>query len=545
LRRLRLLFHLMRADYLERVRRHAFLVTLGFMAYFAYIALPPNPSSYSTLDFAGHRGIYNSAWVGCLVALMTSTFLSIAGFYLVKNAVEHDRRSGVGQILAATPLSKSGYTLGKWASNLAVLATMVGTLAVCAIGMQLLRGEDRHVDLVAIFAPFLVIALPAMAVTAGMAVLFETIPWLRGGLGNVAYFFVWVGGFMAGDMATRMRGGGIGSAPGVGTIVPSMMRAVSSHFHLALDPTSFNLGFNFKDRGMFVLQTFPWRGMTWTADLLWPRALWAAIGVGLALLAALPFDRFDAPVSSGRARSPDRRGRDPRSREPIAPAASESSSPREARPALTFASLSEPARSRHFITLPAAELKLAIRSLPRAWLFLALGLSLACWLVPLAIARAWILPFAWIWPLVLWSSMGTREFRDQTAPLLFSSPHPLGRQLPAQWLAGVTVAVIAGLGVGARLALGGDLHGVLAWSVGALFIPSLALAAGVWTHSGKLFEILYLLIWYIGPMNRIPFLDFMGTTEPAAESGASAGFATATVALLILAGWGRRHALRR
>src|SRR5439155_1111928 len=75
LRKLRVLYHLMRADYLERVRRHAFLVTLGFTVYFAYVALPPNPAPYSTLDFAGHRGIYNSAWVGCLVALMTSAFL--------------------------------------------------------------------------------------------------------------------------------------------------------------------------------------------------------------------------------------------------------------------------------------------------------------------------------------------------------------------------------------------------------------------------------------------------------------------------------------
>ena len=38
---LHVLHHVMRADYLERVRRHAFLVTLGFTVIFAYVALPP------------------------------------------------------------------------------------------------------------------------------------------------------------------------------------------------------------------------------------------------------------------------------------------------------------------------------------------------------------------------------------------------------------------------------------------------------------------------------------------------------------------------
>ena len=540
----------MRADYLERVRRHAFLVTLGFTVYFAYVALPPNPSPYSTLDFAGHRGIYNSAWVGCLVSLMTSAFLSIAGFYLVKNAVEHDRRSGVGQILAATPITKWGYTLGKWASNFGVLATMVGSLAVCSIGMQLLRGEDRHIDLAALLVPFVVIALPAIAVTAGAAVLFETIRWLRGGVGNVVYFFLWSGVFMAGDMATRMQGGGVGSVPGVSTVVPSMMRAVTSRFHLPLESTSFNLGFNIKSEGVYHLQTFRWEGMIWTAELLWPRLFWTLIGVGLALGAAIPFDRFDAlrPQERSRRRAGPGSGHR-RSANPTEPAADATASGHVAPHAtaargIAVTGLVEPSRRWSFLAMVVAELRLALRGAPRAWAIVALGLALAGWIAPLPVARAWLLPFAWIWPLLLWSAMGPREARHGTGPLLFSSARPLRHQLPALWLAGVVIALGMGLGVGIRLALGGDVRGFLAWSTGVAFIPSLALAAGVWTRSGKLFEVLYLLIWYLGPMNRVPFLDFMGTTEAAVASGAPAGFAVATLLLLALAVQGRRHTLR-
>src|SRR5262245_27604207 len=121
----RVLVQLMRADFLECMRRHSFLVTLGLTLYAAYMFLPPNHAKYATLNLGGHRGIYNSAWVGTLVAMMTVSFLSLAGFYLVKNAVERDRQTGVGPVLAATPLASTVYLLGKWLSNFAVLATMV------------------------------------------------------------------------------------------------------------------------------------------------------------------------------------------------------------------------------------------------------------------------------------------------------------------------------------------------------------------------------------------------------------------------------------
>ena len=38
---------------------------------------------------------------------------------------------------------------------------------------------------------------------------------------------------------------------------------------------------------------------------------------------------------------------------------------------------------------------------------------------------------------------------------------------------------------------------LLAWGVGAMFIPSLAL--GVLSGSNKTFEGLYLIVWYLGP----------------------------------------------
>jgi len=43
-------------------------------------------------------------------------------------------------------------------------------------------------------------------------------------------------------------------------------------------------------------------------------------------------------------------------------------------------------------------------------------------------------------------------------------------------------------------------------------VPSFALMLGTWTGSNKVFEVVYLVIWYAGIANRLPALDFMGLT---------------------------------
>jgi hypothetical protein len=146
---------------------------------------------------------------------------------------------------------------------------------------------------------------------------------------------------------------------------------------------------------------------------------------------------------------------------------------------------------------------------------------------------------------LVWSKLGTREARHRTDQLVFSSAKSLKRQLPAVWLAGVLLAVLTGSGVALNLALHGDWLGVLAWGVGALFIPSLALCLGVWTGSSKSFEFIYTLLWYIGPINQIGLLDFMGAIPGSVEAGIWRPYLVTTAILFGLALIGRKRQIRR
>jgi hypothetical protein len=509
------------ADFLERIRRYSFLFTLGLALYFGYLAAVGK----LMLRVGEFRGIYNSAWIGALLAMVGSSFISLAGFYFVKNTIQRDRETRVGEILASTPLSKFLYILGKFLSNFAVLSLMILVLALSAIVMQLVRAEDLHIHLWKLFAPLLLLAIPAMAVIAALAVTFETIPFLRGGFGNVAYFFLWTA-MLAAPVATRSL---TFDLSGLSIMRESMIAASG----LPLDNTGFS--FSLEVGAMRApAPTFRWEGISWTSDILLSRVALFAVALGLLFVASFLFDRFD----------PARRYRSSAvSPLPAVAAPARTSSAVTASPVRTLTPLPRSAAHSRFFAILAAEIRLLLKGQQWWWYLVAVGFIIACAAVPDPSARGMLLGCAWIWPILLWSSMGIREVQHQTHQLLFSAPHPISRQLPAVWLAGFVVAILTGSGFALRLLLSGNWRGLFAWLVGALFIPTAALALGIWSGSVKPFEILYTLLWYLGPMHAFPTFDY-AASAPATPATHYPLFYLALTAVFAAAGLlGRKRQL--
>src|SRR5574339_708328 len=185
---MRVIYHVARAAFLERVRRYSFLVMLGLVILLGYQTVIGNVR----LQLGEYRGEFNSAWIAGMMSIIATFFLGWFGFYLVKGSVARDRETGVGQIMATTPMSRPAYMLGKWISNFAVLMAMVVILMIIGLVIQLISGESTQIDLTVYLAPFLYIVMPLMALVAAVAVLFEVIPFLSGGFGNLVYFFGFV-----------------------------------------------------------------------------------------------------------------------------------------------------------------------------------------------------------------------------------------------------------------------------------------------------------------------------------------------------------------
>lgn len=519
----RMVWHLLRADFLERVRRYSFLVTLAATVWLGWLV----GTGKLELWIGTVRGVYNSAWIATTMALVINTFLSLAGFYVVKNAVDRDRQTGVGQILATTRLSKPLYTVGKATSNLAVLSAMVAVLVVASAVAQLAAGEDTHVRLLELLQPFLLLSLPMLAVTAAMAVLFETIPGLRGGFGNVVWFFTWVAFIPAG---VQLRG--YFDPLGLGIVNDDLMRAAAAAYGPA--KRGFILG-GIEHDGPTQIMT--WTGIAWTPESLLQRLFWVLAALGIALVAALFFDRFDpARAWFGNRAAKKRLNGANGALEEAVPAFVPV-------PAVHLTPLPEASRRFHFLGVLRAELRLLLKGRRWWWWIGAAGFLIATLTAPLDAVQKIVLPLAWLWPMLLWSSLGAREIRFDTTALLFSAARPLGRQLPATWLAGVVLAVLTGSGAAIRFLAAGQWDSLGAWVVGALFIPTLALTLGLWSGSSKLFEVIYLVLWYIGPMNQVPAMDYTGATAAGLASGRPLVFLGMTALLIGAAVAGRRRQL--
>ena len=541
---LRALYHLMLADFLERVRRYSFVVVLVATAVAGYSMVPSIEASYNAFAIGPHRPFYSSAWVGTVFGLVVSTMVSLLGFYLVRNAVVRDYQTRVGQIIAATPVSKPLYMMGKWLSNLAVLATILAALTVAALVMQLVRAEDTSVHLWELIAPIWLMGLPTMALVAAVAVLFECLPLLRSGIGSVAYLALWCWVMLA--MATSSFES-IGEATAGNDLIGISRTMVDLRDHmigLGYDPTEGIIDLYQPTGGAETIR-FEWHGIAWTIGIVMERLSWMAIAAVIALVAVLPFDRFDPARSRVRVR----RKKKPFGKRRAEGGVQEDPAPGEAAiEAISVRQLSSLGHAHQRLRLWStvwSEFLLMAKGQSWWWYGVFLGLYACCLATPYTVFQRFFVPLVWLWPIFLWSAMGNRERRCRTIHLVFSCPRIIKRQLSALWLAGVLVAIICGGGAVLRLLIGGEAHLLLGWFVGVLFVPALALALGVWTNSGRLFEMLYFTIWFLGVLSggHVWPLDFLGRGDQPAAVSVPTLYIVVTAILLALAVIGRRKQL--
>jgi len=527
---LNVLYHLALADFYERTRRYSFLLILAAAIYLGVLVnngtLGMDLGSNDHNILIRYHGELNSAWVGTMTVMVTNIFLSLFGFYLVSDCIKRDIRTGVGQIIATTPVSRVGYLGGKWISNFVVLSMLVLILAVAAVVMVLLKGEAA-LDLKALLMPFIAVALPNMALTAALAVVFETVPWMRGAVGNVIYFFVWISLLMTWIAA--------------GTMLPFFKDPFGNNIFGASLYASASAAFpneslsKLLNVGSFIMpgtqyRVFKWTGVDWNLGIVGAQWLWVVFGLGLILLSALWFARFD-PAREGlrpvRAKSEEaKEGKSTVARLKL---------PRSALPSLSPL-VSKLAQVNPFLGVLFAELRLLLNGRLWWWWLGIAGLNIAVLASPLETAKLYLLAIAWLWPLAIWSEMGNRERKNRTYQMVFSSARPVLRQLPAAWLAGVLATALFVVAGAVFFLSSGDLSGLAGWIGAVVFVPSLALALGVFSSGSRVFEVVYVIWWYLGPFQKTPGMDF--------TSGVPQVYLLAAAGLLLLSAYWRSRQVR-
>jgi len=269
---------MVRADFLERSRSYAFLILLCLSIYLGYAI----NTGGLVLRFNTCAEIFDSAWVGAMVAIAINFFLGFFGFFLVKGSIERDGRTGVGQIMAATPLRRIEYTFGKWSSHFIVLSVLVVILAAATVLIQTFRMDG--LNLVVLLAPFFWLTLPFMALVAALAVLFETLPLIKGGLSSVIYFSLFVLLLITVTNPSTGRGLTLADPSGIRILLQGIKSA-------GLDCGAKTSLSELTDVSSQAIQS---AGIAWNTDVILSRVGIFALALALTLVSAFFFNRFDS-----------------------------------------------------------------------------------------------------------------------------------------------------------------------------------------------------------------------------------------------------------
>lgn len=387
---------------------------------------------------------------------------------------------------------------------------MAGALELAFVAMQYIRQEETQFLSRDYLLPYVWIVLPSLCVLAALTLLFVMIPLMKGVIGNIVFFSTWTA-------ISALSFSGVGKIDIFGSqlIFTEVLNGIK-HAFPTVNATHMNFGYQTAQS----LSTFEWTGITWTKDYVSGRLVWLLVGAFLFLVSVLMFQRSSL-LSSPKTTSVRKMNADL-----VTDGIKHEAEGVETIPLQPV----EGVRKHSFYDLFRSELKLMCRSVPLWWHSAGIILFLLSLFVPLSSTKVF-LHFTWLWLIPLLAPLGAKEKMYRTEPLLFSNLPPY-MQLLAAWLSGVFASFLITSGGTVQMIAASDWSWLSAWITAVLCSPTLALAAGTWAGTPKLYEAIFVVWWIMGPVQNAPYLDFtgiQGTHHTDTYLLLTAGLATAAV----------------
>jgi hypothetical protein len=268
-----------------RLRRLSTLVALFAVIVLSWqIIVDPNHGT-AILAIKNARVLYTSSALAISSAMLASPLFALLGFYLVRGRIGEDLRSGVGSVIAATPVGNGRFLLARWLGGVAYLGALLLAMLCSIMLLHLVRGDGPLQPAVYLLS-YCAVLLPMVFFGVGMAILFDSIPFMMGKLGDVAYFFIWVWQL---SLLSKLEGLS-GGMPGSWLLIDfsgmvSGVMTLQEHWH----SNHLSIGSHNFDPKLTPI-TLP--VMLWSAKLLWLRAASALLALLPLLPAAWLFHRY-------------------------------------------------------------------------------------------------------------------------------------------------------------------------------------------------------------------------------------------------------------
>ncbi|SHJ24851.1 hypothetical protein SAMN02745163_01557 [Clostridium cavendishii DSM 21758] len=492
------------SNFLDRIRDKSTIIITLFMMYISYLFFPEkNASIYFSLNVSKdgffYRGIYNSTWLGWISTMMFITTISLIGFYFTNNSIKRERNLKIGEITASMPMRSYDYIFGKAFGNFLFLLLQMGVVILITIIMQFVRGESYSFEILKFLRPFLLLGIPICIIISVIAIMFENLPFLSGTLGNVVYFFVWSFLSVASMMTANKGSLFFTDIFGIKAISKIIEEQFKNAFNELQDLKNFSIGNSGTLHGN--IKTFVIDKVDFNFNIILERFLWIGVAIFVLCLISIIFRRNLLIIK--KVSKKDKKVREDESYKHI--------KNRTLTPIINKRSHSND------LNIIKGELELLLKSAPIWWYGAIVFLSFVILFSKGDSNSKTLIPIMWILPLFIWSKLGAMQRNFNMEGYLFTYKNYRISQLIDSFIAGYIFTLIINLGVIIKFISNNNFKGVLYILMGAFFITAFGIFIGNSIGSSTVFEIIYIILWYIGMLNGMPYLDFLGLTQDASN----------------------------
>jgi ABC-2 type transport system permease protein len=145
------LFGVVRYEYLMGIRRWGVWLALGLAAL---------PVGLNLANYREHFAPYGVWSMAGVIAMLLNLFMPVVGGIAMADRLHRDSRLGVRELLRATPLSRSGYVLGKYLGAVGAVLTPALVISLVTAAAFVFAGESPEL-LAAEVVAFVIVTAPA------------------------------------------------------------------------------------------------------------------------------------------------------------------------------------------------------------------------------------------------------------------------------------------------------------------------------------------------------------------------------------------------
>ena len=473
-----IIYQVMKADLLERVRRSSFLAMCVFAMFLAFFSVPDVEAPLVSICM--EPGIFgqgsNPSWIPIAIALCGGVLFPMIGLSFVKNNISMDRESGLLYGLQSMNMKKGNYIIGKFLSNLSMLTVMWLFVMLGAAFMPPFRFPAQPLPFYDFISPFIGI-YPGIVFAAAFAVLLESVPFISSKAGNAVGLTALFVMFLVNYSSSGYDN------PLLGAFDYGNYRWVMDSIDDAVVPV---IGRGVRETGILVSggmfagskggQELVFHGLLWNWQYLMEKIILTAISMALVLSAVILLETAEKnkKTSSGKPREKGRAGR------------------------------KAACCTNQFMM----ERRLLLKSLPKSCLAVNVGLWIYSIFAPLQYVQGYLWIIMLICSVALFSQMGCREHENGLTECFVTIKSSLVRQMVYSYLWAAVILFMLSLPVIVRCFAEQKILCSCSYIAFSFFVPALACFLGEYSKSRRAFETVYLLICFL--LLNMPSFLFQG-----------------------------------